>query len=249
MDAAAPEPLYHRVLLKLSGEALQGRQSFGLCPQTLARLAGEIAAVRALGISVAIVVGGGNFFRGAKASGLHIHRAHADAMGMLATVLNGIALRDALEAEGLSCRLVSALSMEQVAETFVRHRVLRHLDSGHVVLLTAGTGNPFFTTDTAAALRAVEIGAEVFLKATMVDGLYSADPKVHPDAVFYRRVSYRQVIMEDLRVMDHTAIVLCQENRMPIKIFNLTRPGHLLKAVTDPELGTLICPQDTDHRC
>lgn len=236
---AAPAP-YKRVLLKLSGEALQGADQFGLNPEVISGIASEISEVHELGVQVAIVAGGGNFFRGARAGELGIDRASADYMGMLATMINGVALQNALEKKGVHCRLVSALAVQEVAEPFIPRRAVRHLEKGRVVIFVAGTGNPFFTTDTAAALRAIEIKAEVLLKATKVEGVYSDDPKKVLDARRYERISHADVLAKELKVMDSTAISLSKDNGLRIKIFDITRRGNILRAVRGEEIGTLI---------
>ena len=236
---AAPAP-YKRVLLKLSGEALQGADQFGLNPEVISGIASEIKEVHELGVQVAIVAGGGNFFRGARAGELGIDRASADYMGMLATMINGVALQNALEKKGVHCRLVSALAVQEVAEPFIPRRAVRHLEKGRVVIFVAGTGNPFFTTDTAAALRAIEIKAEVLLKATKVEGVYTDDPKKVLDARRYERISHSDVLAKELKVMDSTAISLSKDNGLSIKIFDITRRGNILRAVRGEEIGTLI---------
>ena len=236
---AAPAP-YKRVLLKLSGEALQGADHFGLNPEVISGIASEIREVHELGVQVAIVAGGGNFFRGARAGELGIDRASADYMGMLATMINGVALQNALEKKGVHCRLISALAVQEVAEPFIPRRAVRHLEKGRVVIFAAGTGNPFFTTDTAAALRAIEIKAEVLLKATKVEGVYSDDPKKVRDARRYERISHADVLAKELKVMDSTAISLSKDNGLSIKIFDITRRGNILRAVRGEEIGTLI---------
>jgi uridylate kinase len=236
---AGPAP-YKRVLLKLSGEALQGADQFGLNPEVISGIASEIREVHELGVQVAIVAGGGNFFRGARAGELGIDRASADYMGMLATMINGVALQNALEKKGVHCRLVSALAVQEVAEPFIPRRAVRHLEKGRVVIFVAGTGNPFFTTDTAAALRAIEIKAEVLLKATKVEGVYTDDPKKVRDARRFERISHADVLAKELKVMDSTAISLSKDNGLRIKIFDITRRGNILRAVRGEEIGTLI---------
>lgn len=233
-------PYYKRVVLKLSGEALKGDNVFGISHPVIDNIADQIRQIHDLGVQVAIVTGGGNFFRGAAAESLGIDRASGDYMGMLATVINGIALRDALEKKGLSVRLVSALKIIQVAEPFINKKVLRHLEKGRVVIFTAGTGNPFFTTDTAAALRAVEINADVFLKATMVDGVYTGDPKKEDNHDKFDHISYDEVISRELKVLDMTAVALSKENDLHIKVFNITKKGNIVKAITDKHIGTSI---------
>ena len=232
---------YRRILLKLSGEALAGEQGYGLDPAVLERIAEEVRGVQSLGVQVAIVIGGGNIFRGLQASASGMDRASADYMGMLATVINGLALQNTLEKAGLKTRCQSAIDMPAVAEPYIRRRAIRHLEKGRIVIFAAGTGNPFFTTDTAAALRAVEIGGEVILKATKVDGVYSSDPLLDPGAVKLARLSYIEVLNRGLRVMDTTAISLCMENKLPIVVFNLNTPGNLRRVVTgEPGVGSLV---------
>mgnify|MGYP003938080665 FL=1 len=231
---------YRRLLLKISGEALAGEAGYGIDPPVVARLAAELAEVVGLGCQVAIVVGGGNIFRGLRASELGMDRSQADYMGMLATVLNSMAMQDALEKQGVPTRVQSALDIKQVAEPYIRRRANRHLEKGRIVLFAAGTGNPFFTTDTAASLRAIEIGAEVIMKATRVDGVYSADPEKNPEAQRYTFLTYKQVLNDELAVMDATAISLCMENRMPIIVFDGTRPGNIVRAVVGEDIGTTV---------
>jgi uridylate kinase len=235
------EPKYRRILLKLSGEALAGEQGYGIDPAVLERIAEEVRTVLARGVGIAIVIGGGNIFRGLQASASGMDRASADYMGMLATVINGLALQNTLEKAGLMTRCQSAIDMPAVAEPYIRRRAIRHLEKGRIVIFAAGTGNPFFTTDTAAALRAVEIGAEVILKATKVDGVYSADPLRDPTAVRFDHLSYIEVLNRGLRVMDTTAISLCMENKLPIVVFNLNRPGNLHRVVMgEIGIGSLV---------
>jgi uridylate kinase len=235
------EPKYRRILLKLSGEALAGEQGYGIDPAVLERIAEEVRTVLAHGVGIAIVIGGGNIFRGLQASASGMDRASADYMGMLATVINGLALQNTLEKAGLMTRCQSAIDMPAVAEPYIRRRAIRHLEKGRIVIFAAGTGNPFFTTDTAAALRAVEIGAEVILKATKVDGVYSADPLQDPSAVRFDHLSYIEVLNRGLRVMDTTAISLCMENKLPIVVFNLNRPGNLHRVVMgEIGVGSLV---------
>lgn len=224
----------------MSGEALEGTQGFGLDPNILKAIAKEVAAAVREGVEIAIVVGGGNFFRGVdRWDGLE--RATADYVGMLATVMNAICLQSALEAEGVQTRVQTAIEMQEVAEPYIRRRAIRHLERGRVVIFGAGTGNPFFTTDTAAALRAAEIGADAFFKATKVDGVYDCDPAKNPDAKLHRRLSFREVMLQDLQVMDETAITLCKENSIPIVVFNLTQAGNIMAAMLgDPQVGTCI---------
>jgi uridylate kinase len=233
-------PAYRRILLKLSGEALMGEQSFGIDPAVASQIARDVAGVRRLGVEVALVIGGGNIFRGVAASARGMDRATADYMGMLATCINALALQDALEHEGVVTRTVTAIEMRAVAEPFIRRRAERHLEKGRVVIFAAGTGNPYFTTDTAAALRAMEIKAEVIFKATKVDGIYTADPVKHPEATRFDTISYLQVLERGLQVMDATAISLCMDNRMPIVVFNLRTPGNLERAVLGEAIGSLV---------
>jgi uridylate kinase len=234
------EPSYRRILLKLSGEALMGDQSYGIDPAVATRIAQDILDIQALGVQTAIVIGGGNIFRGLAASARGMDRSTADYMGMLATVMNALAMQDALEHQGVPTRVLTAIEMRAVAEPFIRRRAIRHLEKGRVVVFAAGTGNPYFTTDTAAALRAMEIKAEVILKATKVDGIYSADPVNNPDAVRYDRISYLQVLQERLEVMDATAISLCMDNKLPIVVFNLKVPGNIRRVVMGDEVGTTV---------
>ena len=243
----APAPLrYRRVLLKLSGEALMGDGKYGISLPTLERIAREIGDVARTGVQVAVVIGGGNIFRGVSASTTGMDRANADYMGMLATVINAMALQDALEKNGVFTRVQSAIKMEQISEPYIRRRAVRHLEKGRVVIFAAGTGNPFFTTDTAASLRAMEIGAEVILKATKVDGVYDSDPKKNPSARRYRTLTYMDVLRQNLHVMDSTAISLCMDNDLPIVVFDLTTDGNIRRAVTGAgELGTLVGAAET----
>jgi uridylate kinase len=233
-------PIYRRVLLKLSGEALMGDQQFGVDPAVTARIARDVADIQSLGVETAIVIGGGNIFRGLAASARGMDRATADYMGMLATVINALALQDALEQHGLVTRTVTAIEMRSVAEPFIRRRAIRHLEKGRVVIFAAGTGNPYFTTDTAAALRAMEIKAEVILKGTKVDGIYTADPMVDPAATKYPSISYLQVLERQLKVMDATAISLCMDNKLPIVVFNLREPGNVRRVVVGEPIGTTV---------
>jgi uridylate kinase len=233
-------PAYKRVLLKLSGEALMGEQKFGIDPAVANQIATDIAEIQQLGVETAVVIGGGNIFRGVAASAKGMDRATADYMGMLATVINGLALQDAMEQHGIVTRVVTAIEMRAVAEPFIRRRAIRHLEKGRVVIFAAGTGNPYFTTDTAAALRAMEIKADVILKGTKVDGIYTADPMLHPDARRYDNISYLQVLEQGLRVMDATAISLCMDNRLPIVVFNLRTPGNMKRAIMGEPIGSLV---------
>ena len=236
----APGVKYRRILLKLSGEALMGEQGFGIEAATLAQIADEIIDVHSLGVDIGIVIGGGNIFRGLAASSRGMDRASADYMGMLATVINSLALQDALESRGSKTRVLSALEMERLAEPYIRRRAIRHLEKGRLVIFAAGTGNPYFTTDTAASLRAMEIGAEIVMKATRVDGVYDKDPHKHKDARMYRRVTYLDVLNQNLAVMDSTAISLCRDNKLPILVFNMTKPGNIRRVVLGEPLGTLV---------
>ncbi|MEW6323212.1 MAG: UMP kinase [Acidobacteriota bacterium] len=237
---SAPGPSFTRILLKLSGEALMGDQSYGIDPAVATRIAQEVADIQALGVQTAIVIGGGNIFRGLAASARGMDRSTADYMGMLATVMNALALQDALEQHGVPTRVLTAVEMRAVAEPFIRRRAIRHLEKGRVVVFAAGTGNPYFTTDTAAALRAMEIKAEVILKATKVDGIYTADPVTNRDAVKYDAISYLQVLQDRLQVMDATAISLCMDNKLPIVVFNLREPGNLRRVVMGEAVGTTV---------
>ena len=232
---------FKRVLLKLSGEALMGEQDFGICPQRLGGLSDELIETQSLGVELAIVVGGGNFFRGAHAAaGEGMDRVSADHMGMLATLINSLALQDALERRGLATRVLSALEIRQVAEPFLRRRALRHLERGRAIILAAGTGNPYFTTDSAAALRAMEVRAEILIKATKVDGIYSDDPEKNSDARLIKKVGYLEVLERGLRVMDSTAISLCMDNKMPIAVFNIRTPGNLKKIILGEDVGSIV---------
>ncbi len=235
-----PKSKYQRILLKLSGEALMGSGSYGIDPDTLRSIAEQIREIIDLGVQVAVVIGGGNIFRGVAGSTRGMDRSSADYMGMLATVINSLALQDALEKLGVVTRVLSAIEMQQVAEPYIRRRAIRHLEKGRVVIFGAGTGNPYFTTDTAASLRAMEIHAEVIMKATKVDGIYTADPKKEPDAVRFEQLSYLDVLQKGLKVMDATAISLCMDNAMPILVFDLTEPGNIRRAVTGEAIGTVV---------
>jgi uridylate kinase len=236
----SPAPLYRRIVLKLSGESFQGTQGYGIDAETVHAIAREVKEVSDLGIELAIIVGGGNIFRGARQKSLAIDRATGDYMGMLATVINGMALQDALEKQGVVTRLLSAIDMAQVAEPFIRRRAMRHLEKGRVVIFAAGTGNPYFSTDTAAALRAMEIKAHAILKATRVDGIYDADPEKVPGAKLFERITYLDVIQKGLAVMDSTAISLCMDNRMPILVFNMNTPGNIRRAVMGEKVGSTV---------
>lgn len=232
---------YKRILLKLSGEALMGEKPYGIDPLRLEQFAGEIKSVKELGIEIAIVIGGGNIFRGVQADNLTIDRVQGDYMGMLATVINGMALQSALEKSGLYTRLMSGINMEQVCEPFIRRRAIRHLEKGRIVIFGAGIGNPYFTTDSTASLRAVEIEADVVMKGTRVNGVYSADPEKDPTAVRYDKLSFSEAYSKGLNIMDLTAFTLCQENNLPIIVFDINQPGNLLKIITGSmEVGTLI---------
>jgi uridylate kinase len=242
VDKDPSQPLkYQRILLKLSGEALMGDQPFGIDPQIVAKIAKDIVDVRAVGVQIALVVGGGNIFRGVQAVARGgVDRVTGDHMGMLATVINALAFQDAIEGSGVATRVMSAIEMNKIAEPFIQRRAIRHLEKDRVVILAAGTGNPFFTTDTAAALRAKEMQADVMLKATMVDGVYDKDPKQHADAKKYDEVTYQEVLERRLAVMDATAISLCRETRMPIVVFDLNGPHNLMRIVCGERLGTLV---------
>lgn len=231
---------YRRILLKISGEILAGDQGYGIDPGVLNKLADEIAAVVALDVEVAIVIGGGNIFRGIAASAKGMERASADYMGMLATVLNALALQNALERKGVSTRVQSAIEMRQLAEGYIRRRAIRHLEKKRVVIFAGGTGNPYFSTDTAAALRAMEIGAEVIMKGTKVDGIYEADPVTHPSAKMFSALPFLSILNKNLKVMDATAITLCMDNNLPLIVFNLKENGNLLRVVQGDQIGTLV---------
>jgi len=233
-------PKYSRILLKLSGESLMGERNFGIDPLMLEQYAKEIKMITNIGVQVAIVIGGGNIYRGMNEAETGIERAQGDYMGMLATVINGMALQAALEKAGVNTRLQSAIKMEQVAEPYIRRKAIRHLEKGRVVIFGAGTGNPYFTTDTAGSLRAIEIDANVILKGTRVDGIYSADPEKDPTATRYESLSFVEVISRNLKVMDMTAFTLCQENNLPIIVFDMNRSGNLLSVVTGQQVGTLV---------
>jgi uridylate kinase len=235
-----PRPAYKRILLKLSGEALMGEQTYGIDPAVATQIAKDIAEIQGMGVETAIVIGGGNIFRGVAASARGMDRATADYMGMLATVINALALQDALEQQNVVTRVVTAIEMRAVAEPFIRRRAIRHLEKGRVVVFGAGTGNPYFSTDTAAALRAMEIKADVIMKGTKVDGIYDADPMVKRDAVRYDRISYQKVLEQGLKVMDSTAISLCMDNRLPIVVFNLRTPGNIKRAMSGEPIGSLV---------
>lgn len=234
------KPKYRRILLKLSGEALMGDQQFGIDPHVLKQYSLEIKAVHELGVQIGIVIGGGNIYRGVSNSSDNIDKVTGDHMGMLATLINALALQSALEHEGLITRLVSAIRMEVIAEPFIRRRAIRHLEKDRIVIFGAGTGNPYFTTDTAAALRAVEIEADVILKGTRVDGVYDSDPEKNPNAIKFPEISYLDVLRLNLNVMDMTAITLCRENKLPILVFNMNKPGNLKRLMLGEDIGTRV---------
>ncbi len=233
-------PKYKRILLKLSGESLMGDKTFGLDPEVLSRYARDVKEMVELGVEVAIVIGGGNIYRGMNEAETGIERAHGDYMGMLATVINGMAIQAALEKEGVFTRLQSAIKMEQIAEPYIRRRAMRHLEKNRVVIFGAGTGNPYFTTDTAGSLRAIEIKADVILKGTRVDGIYTADPEKDPTATKYETITFAECMAKNLKVMDMTAFALCMENNLPIIVFDMNKPGNLLKVVMGEKIGTLV---------
>jgi len=232
--------MFKRVVLKLSGEALAGPRGFGIDADKVAQITLELAEVHALGAEVAIVVGGGNFFRGIEEQAREMDRVSADNMGMLSTVINAIALQDALEKRGVQCRVMTAVFMNQIAEPYIRRRATRHLEKGRVVIFAAGTGNPFFSTDTAASLRAMEIKADVLLKATKVDGIYNADPVLVKDAVKYDEITYMEIVKQGLKVMDLTSVTLCKDNDMPMIIFNLNQPGNIRRVIQGEKVGSLV---------
>lgn len=234
------KPAYQRILLKLSGEALMGDDAFGINRDTIVRMVGEVAEVTKLGVQVAVVIGGGNIFRGVAGGSVGMDRATADYMGMLATVMNALALGDAMDKVGLTARVMSAIAIEQVVEPYIRPKALQYLEEGKVVIFAAGTGNPFFTTDTAAALRGSEIGAQIVLKATKVDGVYSADPKKDPGATRYNKLSFDDAIAKNLGIMDATAFALCRDQRLPIKVFSIVKHGALKRVVLGQDEGTLV---------
>ncbi len=233
-------PAYKRIVLKLSGEALQGEQSYGIDPKIVLSIARQIKEVKKMGVELAVVIGGGNIFRGVAASSQGMDRSSADYMGMLATVINGLALQDALEKQGVFTRVMTAIQMQQLAEPYIRRRAIRHLEKGRVVLFVAGTGNPYFSTDTAAALRANEIGADVILKATKVDGIYSSDPMKNRRAKKFEHVKYIDVLKKGLKIMDSTAISLCMDNRIPIIVFDLNRSGNIKRVIKGEKIGTRV---------
>ena len=234
------QPVYTRILLKLSGESLMGNKSFGLDPEVIEKYASEIKTIVDMDVQVAIVIGGGNIYRGMNESETGIERAHGDYMGMLATVINGMALQAMLEKLGVYTRLLSAIKMEQIAEPYIRRRAIRHLEKNRVVIFGAGTGNPYFTTDTAGSLRAIEIGANIILKGTRVNGIYTADPEKFPEATRYDQISFKECIDKNLRVMDMTAFTLCMENDLPILVFDINEPGNLKRIVSGEKIGTLV---------
>jgi len=233
-------PAYRRVLLKLSGEALMGSRGFGIDPAVAERIASEVVEIRDLGVQVALVVGGGNIFRGVQAAGRGMDRATGDYMGMLATVINSLALQDSLERHGAVTRVMSAITMQQIAEPYIRRRAIRHLEKGRIVIFAAGTGNPYFSTDTAASLRAMEIGADAILKGTKVDGVYDKDPVLHADAVRFQQVTYLEVLQRNLKVMDSTAISLCRDNSLPIVVYDFTQPGNTRRVICGEDIGTKV---------
>ena len=250
---APPTPVngraaYRRVLLKLSGEALVGANGYGIDPNVLDQLAGEIAEAKELGVELGVVVGGGNIFRGLSGAARGMDRATADYVGMLATVMNSVSLCDALEKRGIVTRVMSAIEISQLAEPYIRRRAIRHLEKGRVCIFAAGTGNPFFTTDTAAALRAVEIGAQVLIKGTKVDGVYDRDPARYPDARLYHSVGFTEALKNDLRVMDASAFALCRDNLMPIVVFNVKQPGNICKVLRGADVGTMIVEDNEETR-
>ena len=240
------EPKLRRVLVKLSGEALIGEGSYGICTTVLGQIAAELKEIHNIGVELAVVIGGGNIFRGVAASANGMDRATADYMGMLATVMNAIALQDALERVDTETRVLSAIDMQEVAEPYIRRRAIRHLEKGRIVIFGAGTGNPYFTTDTAACLRAMEIHAEAILKATKVDGVFSEDPVKNPDAELYDYLHYDEVLQRNLRVMDATAIALCKENNLPIIVFNLQTSGNIRKVIFGEQIGTVVSAREND---
>jgi uridylate kinase len=239
-----PAPRFKRILLKLSGEALMGDTGFGIEPGVIERIASEIAEVRSLGVEIAIVIGGGNIFRGLAASAHGMDRASADYMGMLATVMNSLALQDALERLNVTTRVMSAIAMQELCEPYIRRRAMRHLEKGRVVIFAAGTGNPYFTTDTAASLRAMEIHADVLLKATKVDGIYDKDPVKHSDARRYNRLTYLDVLQQNLKVMDSTATALCRDNKLAMVVFDLHTRGNIRRVVVGESVGTLVTDEE-----
>lgn len=238
---------YRRILLKLSGESLMGDQEYGINSIVLSKYAGEIKSVKELGVEVGIVIGGGNIYRGIENSSDGIDKVTGDHMGMLATVINALALQSALEHKGMFTRCLTAINMEKIAESFIRRRAIRHLEKGRIVIFAAGTGNPYFTTDTAAALRAIEIEADAILKGTRVDGIYDSDPEKNTGALHFPEISYTDVLKKNLRVMDLTAITLCQENKLPIIVFNMNKPGNLRRVVTGETIGSRVVESPSAH--
>jgi uridylate kinase len=245
VDEGLASPDARRVLLKLSGEALMGTRQYGIDPDVTRDIAGQVMEARSSGVEIAIVVGGGNIFRGLAASARGMDRATGDYMGMLATVMNGLAMQDALEQSGCPTRVLSAIAMNEICEPYIRRRAVRHLEKGRVVVMVAGTGNPYFTTDTAATLRAVEIGAQVILKATRVDGVYDADPEKHPGATRYTQIGYTDVLSNRLGALDATAVSLAMDNEMPIVVFDMTQPGNIVRAILGESIGTLVAGEVT----
>ena len=237
------QPIYHRILLKLSGEVLAGQTGFGIDPKKASYLANEIKSVSEVGVSIGLIIGAGNIFRGIQAAGKGMDRVTGDYLGMLATIMNAIAIQDALEKENCETRTLSAINVSQIAEPYIRRRAIRHLEKGRIVIVSGGTGNPFFTTDSAAALRAKELSADVVLKGTKVDGVYDSDPLLNSSATKYDSVSYKKVINKNLRVMDLTAITLCKENNLPIQVFNINIPGNLKRLILGAKIGTLVCEE------
>ena len=235
------KPVYKRVVLKMSGEVLQGQRGYGIDPEVTRSIAEEIKDVKKLGTQIAIVIGGGNIYRGATAEGQGVDRTTADYMGMLATVINGLALQDSLEKAGVFTRVQTAIDMQELAEPYIRRKAIRHLEKNRVVIFVAGTGNPYFSTDTAASLRAIEIGADVILKATKVDGVYSADPKKYKSARKFKALKYIQVLKKGLKVMDATAVSLCMDNKLPIIVFDLTTKGNIKRVLLGDKIGTIVC--------
>tara|TARA_B100000003_G_scaffold187838_1_gene183778 strand:+ start:316 stop:1035 length:720 start_codon:yes stop_codon:yes gene_type:complete len=237
------QPIYHRILLKLSGEVLAGRTGFGIDPKKASYLANEIKSVFEVGVSIGLIIGAGNIFRGIQAAGKGMDRVTGDYLGMLATIMNAIAIQDALEKENCETRTLSAINVSQIAEPYIRRRAIRHLEKGRIVIVSGGTGNPFFTTDSAAALRAKELSADVVIKGTKVDGVYDSDPLLNSSATKFERISYKKVINDNLRVMDLTAITLCKENLLPIQVFNINIPGDLKRLILGAKIGTLVCEE------
>ncbi|MDP2921478.1 MAG: UMP kinase [Candidatus Omnitrophota bacterium] len=235
------KPAYKRVVIKMSGEVLEGKQGYGIDPEVTRSIAEEMKDVKKLGVEIAIVIGGGNIYRGSTAEGQGVDRTTADYMGMLATVINGLALQDSLEKAGVFTRVQTAIDMQELAEPYIRRKAIRHLEKGRVVIFVAGTGNPYFSTDTAASLRAIEIGADVILKATKVDGVYSADPKKDKSAKKFKSLKYLQVLKKGLKVMDATAVSLCMDNKLPIIVFDLTTKGNIKRVLLGEKIGTIVC--------